>query len=474
MSVVDLPHQSSLRQSMASVFPLPLTILESFMLADARADYPMMCDIELEFEGSLDRGAFESALAFALARNPLFTCRVETSRRGALHWVLTDQMPPVQWVSLDAPLDDSYGAMADLTSQSGLRIWVRQGRNCTKVLLHFHHACGDALGSFGFIGDLFAGYSVSCPVSRAVTPRSIDPQRLTRRGEAGLGDRSWWRRACDSIAGPREGLRFFLQSPRPLAPSANVEATESAVRPTFITATCPEEVTSRLREKAHAARATTNDIMLRDLYRVMRRWNTDHGEPPGRRRLRILMPQNLRSAADYTMPAANVMSFAFVTRAAHLCDAPEEMLESIREETEAVRRGRLSLYFLGGLGALQSNGLLKTVLNRPFCFATAVLTNLGDPTRRFGTSFARSPQGLVVGDVVLRGVAAVPPLRPQTRAAFSVVNHAGSMSISLKWDPRQLSRLDAEQLLGQYVAQLNATSQGDKTGAQEMLASRES
>ncbi|HEX3871531.1 MAG TPA: hypothetical protein VHV77_13900, partial [Pirellulales bacterium] len=100
---------------------MPLTVLESFMVADSRAGYSMMCDVELDVRGTVDRGAFSAALAAALARNPLFTCHVERGPGGALAWVPSNDPPPVQWLSLDAPLDASYEAVADLSSHGGLR-----------------------------------------------------------------------------------------------------------------------------------------------------------------------------------------------------------------------------------------------------------------------------------------------------------------------------------------------------------------
>jgi hypothetical protein len=99
------------------------------------------------------------------------------------------------------------------------------------------------------------------------------------------------------------------------------------------------------------------------------------------------------------------------------------------------------------------------------CFATAILTNVGDPTRRFGTSFARSSEGLVIGDVILRRLVAMPPLRPLTRAAFSVTNQGSTLLIGLKLDPSCFSPLDAEELLGQYVSQLYSTAQSVRTRA---------
>ena len=160
------------------------------------------------------------------------------------------------------------------------------------------------------------------------------------------------------------------------------------------------------------------------------------------------------------MPSANVMAFAFVTRRADRCDNPESLLQSIHEETEAVRRGQLSRYFIGGLAAVQSAGALDWLLRRPICFSTAVLTNLGDPTRRFVARFPRSAAGLVVGNLVFRGLAGGPPLRPLTRAAFSIFNSAKTLSVSLKSDPHNFSPGDMRRLLDRYLEQLASTSSG--------------
>jgi hypothetical protein len=459
MSVAALHSAPPLEPSLAALFPLPLTTLEAFMVADTRPGYSMMCDVELEFQGVVDRAAFESALAFAVARNPLFACNVRRDVRGALAWVPSGRLPTIEWLPLDASLGDAYGALVDLATDLGLRVWVRQGSHTAKVLVYMHHACSDALGVFGFLGDLLAAYANTCPEARAPQVRTLDSSRLLERGNIGIDGRPWYRRLYDTVIGAREAARFFLLRPPALA-AATATTRHETPGPVYTTHTVSDDVTAGLRAAATRARATVNDVLLRDLYVTLRRWNTEHGAPPGRRPLRILMPQNLRSSsADYATPAANIMSFAFVSRAAHLCDAPDELLESIREETEAVRRGKLSLYFLGGLATLQARGLQTRVLDSQMVFATAVLTNLGDPTHRFGTRFAQTPQGLQVGNLRLTRLAALPPLRPNTRAAFSVCNRRATLDISLKWDPLYFSPLDANDLLGQYVAQLRATAE---------------
>ena len=53
------------------LFPLHLSPIESFMLADDQPGYPMTFVIHLQLAGQIDRRAFEDALAEALQRHPL-------------------------------------------------------------------------------------------------------------------------------------------------------------------------------------------------------------------------------------------------------------------------------------------------------------------------------------------------------------------------------------------------------------------
>ena len=93
------------------------------------------------------------------------------------------------------------------------------------------------------------------------------------------------------------------------------------------------------------------------------------------------------------MPAANVMSFAFIDRRAGDCSRNNLVLvDSIRAEMDAIKRLRLSLYFIGQIGILAAiPGLMRRVMSMNRCFASAVLTNVGDPMRRFSGA-VRTPR----------------------------------------------------------------------------------
>lgn len=458
MSVADSQTLHSATRSFASVFPLPLSTMEAFMVADSTPDYPMMCDLELSFRGDIDRSAFEQALAFALDRNPLFTCRIEKRSKGELVWVPAEERPPLKWVGIDDPLDDTYGAPAEFDARPALRVWVRQGVGESRVLLHFHHACADAVGTFGFIEDLLVGYHNAFGGTTPIEARPLEAERLLGRGEIGMGGRSLWRQFTDVFAGAREGIKFFWQRPAPLAAMAPRSGPAEQLRPSFVTAYLSEETTQGLRRIASEAGATTNDLLMRELFVTLAKWNESAGGFSARRRLRILMPQNLREREDYRLSLCNAMSFAFVTRRANWRDRPAAFLDSIREETEAVRRGKLSLYFLGALGSIRSAGLLLPVLRGPFCFATAVLSNLGDPARRFIANLPRVDGGIAAGNLVYRHVLGVPPTRPRTHAVFTVANHGPTMSVTCKWDHHRYNPQDGRRILDDYVAQLDATA----------------
>ena len=73
MSLAEANLPAAIDADASVPFPnaLPLTDFELFMLLDDRASHPMNFFIHLEFDGQIDRAAFERALAAALFRQPM-------------------------------------------------------------------------------------------------------------------------------------------------------------------------------------------------------------------------------------------------------------------------------------------------------------------------------------------------------------------------------------------------------------------
>jgi hypothetical protein len=251
MAVADAVTSPAAVLPADGIFPLPLTTFETLMFVDTRPGYPMLVDCELWFQGRIERPAFEQALAFAAARNPLFACLIARAPRQGWHWVPSDQSPRVDWAASETPIAGDYGALVDLTRDIGLKLWVRSGEACSTVLLQFHHACSDGMGVYGFIEDLLAGYANALPGAEPVEPRPLEPERLKRRGLLHVTGRSLPRVLFDSVWGAIEGLRFLGGAPLVL-PRQRAEAAGSAQVPgddrvPGHSATCDRHTVERLR-----------------------------------------------------------------------------------------------------------------------------------------------------------------------------------------------------------------------------------
>ena len=189
------------------------------------------------------------------------------------------------------------------------------------------------------------------------------------------------------------------------------------------------------------------------LFQTLAQWNRRVGKAAGKQRLRILMPTDLRERADRWLTATNRVSFSFLSRSIDQCGEWPQLLAGVAQETKYIKGIRLGLDFLNILAAAQRvPWLLDTLLLMPRCLATAVLTNLGDTTRRFRSRFPVSDGYPVIGDVKLEQVVGVPPLRPKTHAGFGICFCSGIMALSVRCDPAHLDQEATQELLEAYVA----------------------
>jgi hypothetical protein len=92
----------------------------------------------------------------------------------------------------------------------------------------------------------------------------------------------------------------------------------------------------------------------------------------------------------------------------------------------------------------------------PLCLCTAVLTNLGDPTRRLQSRFPRQDGKLVVGNLLITGAGGAPTLRRHTHAAISVNTYCEQLTFTLHMNTMLFTREDAERFLGIYVAEIRS------------------
>jgi hypothetical protein len=165
---------------------------------------------------------------------------------------------------------------------------------------------------------------------------------------------------------------------------------------------------------------------------------------------------NLRGPDHEGIPAANIVSMVFLDRRPSELADREQLLGSIHREMDQVKRGRLGLAFVVSLAAARAApGCLSLMTGADRCRATAVLSNLGEPLRR---SSLPTRDGLAsVGDMVLDAVDILTPLRPHTHAAVGALTYAGRLHIALRYDPRAIQPVEADDLVEAFMARLRAS-----------------
>jgi len=474
--------------AVAAIFPLPLTTFEKYMLWDDRDDCPMTFAFQLRLSGEIDRADFESALESVLPVHPLLCALVKRLGRGSPAWTLAERLrPTIDWGVLGAVAKSPRGERIDLRFETGLRVWIRQGGGVAEVMLQFHHACCDALGALRFIGDLLAAYgrratSTDGCLASAPTHPHCEPADLLRRGRFVVPKAANGNRIRTLWNGIVDGVRFLKRRPAMLLPNAaapdlqSVPATRNnpasqegpTARP-FLEIhrqAFDRPETQRLRQLAKSLGVTVNDLLLRDMFQTLQQWDAGQASKSLKPWLRIAVPVNLKNGKHDRTSAANGVSYTFVTRHRDECAPspdPHALVQGIHRETDAVTRSRRAVMFLRGFRSMECiPGAIRLYMRSSRCFATVVLSNLGEIGRQFGTQCVSEAGKIVAGNLILEDIFAAPPVRPNTPAAFMAGTYDERLWVSLRADLRVFTADDASRLLSLYVDRIRQTVSADR------------
>jgi len=449
----DFPFMLQIATTEKRLFPLHLPPIDWLFHNDDRPDYPMVSYIELDFSGPIDRGLLADALITALGRHPLLIAKIERAKANRLCWVpISEGYPEVVWLDENETLIEEP---LDIRSGPGLRIWGRPTAEGTRLTLQVHHAATDGTGAYRFIGDWLVAYGQRLPgVGDQCEFGEIDARTLrTRRnkmlGSDGPAD-NWelWRESL------KELWRMNTERISPLKCPA--ECLLPNRQPKIQTQWFDAAAHKRLRDLATARGVMLNDLLLWQLFRAIGIWNAEGSGPkaPGNT-VRVLVPADMRDGDDFAMPAANMTAYTFVT-----CRASEwksdGLLDKIRGETAKIKSGTPQHDYAKAItGAMNTPRLTRWLLKGNRCFATAVLSNAGDPARRFTGRLPRSGGKVRLGELTLEKITGVPPLRSLTRASVSVSSYGRGMAVSMRCDPRHFGDAGTQDFLKLYCDQLS-------------------
>ena len=456
-----LPSEATFRGK--RLFPLYFSPIESLFIADDRPDYPMAFIVQMTFSGNVNRAAFDEALPMALERHPLLKSHRQLAKKGLPCWVpASDIMPVVDWGNEGDSIELPHGESINLEKEVGLRIWIREGSGTTTMTTQFHHSCCDGIGGYRFIGDLLALYGQRCSSDPSnYELASLDPELLRNRKmrmtEYAFRGKTWplhlrcW----------KECAKLFRRKISPLTPATDAAVAADAFPktsrsefpyPQIVVSSFDRETHARLSHAANEFQFGLNDWLIATLFKTLQDWNAQHKSPTNRGWMRIMMPTDMRDAEDYGMPAANIVSYTFLVRSVRDSYSAKALCPGICRETALIKKERRGLLFGDMLGgAMQFRWLLPLMASAKRCLATAVLSNAGDPSKRFIAKLPRSKGRIVAGNLILENITGVPPLRINTHVSISIITYMRKLEICLRCCPRKFSAADARRLSDMYT-----------------------
>jgi hypothetical protein len=435
------------------IFPLPLSPFEVYMVVDDRPQYRMTFVMRLDFVGRVNTAALEASLPQALARHPLLTARLDQSSRP-WRWQEGESKTTLKVLPLEQDVDYVAGAPIDLASGRGARFWLKTVPGGTQLVGEFHHACADGIGALQFYGDWLAAYAAIVN-NEAPAWMPLAPERLQTRGEVRWPPPPHPISFSQALRGTLvEAGRWLTRYPAVIAASEQSPPVTNGSFGGLLSHTFDAQQTRALRNAAREQNVTLNDLLLRDLFVAIDRWNRAQ-DAGGRGWLQINMPTSLRRGDDDEMPAANVIGYAFLARRPADCADAESLLQGLARDTKAIRVWGLGNLFLNGLrNAMRLPGMMSWFARPGRCMATAVFSNLGDPQRRMSARLPRTDGRLTAGELVLQRVIAAPPIRQGTRAAFLASTCGSELTLCASVDRKAFSNPQAGELFATWLRRI--------------------
>jgi len=468
-------------ENVKSLFPLPLSDIEQMhWLQDAPLTPNIIC-CHLKLKGKLDRDICDEVIWQGTStRHVLLSANLSgggsVKPTGRAAWVSLPQarrqlQAAVAWHHTAYDPHRFQPPPIDLSQHVPIRCDIFQhfdsASQCwTDMLWQIHHAASDGVGGMQLINEFLVAYhnlAQGQPYGRGL--RDVDHRRLASRNRLGLFSAGFLKRLPVQWIPVYGVCKFAFSKIAPLLPAAEGESTRELPpdkplhapnETTFARyrgASFSRSIVRGLRNRAADEQATTNELLLAALFRATDRWQRRLEFDRGRRKIRLMVPINLREISDRRLPACNRMSFVQLDRGDRDLADISDLIRGIHYELGIIRKyqfARVPNLVLRGL--LKMPGDKARMLRNHFR-ATTLLSNIGWPQQKL--KLPRSSDGyLQPADLQLNQVNLIAPYYQLCPVTFLVSGYAGQLNVTLNYNPRRLTRQQAEDYLSEFARQV--------------------
>jgi hypothetical protein len=400
---------------------------------------------------------------------------------GGVFWIDSQLLPDIQWAEGDPQLPPPRERFIDLRRTAGVRVWAGVAKDFTRVVFQFHHAATDGIGAIQFIGDLLACYGLlTCENPRLAPELSpLQHNGLIHRGQPWEPEHRprrllhrlamWTWKLARVIPTDLAARQVVSEAPCPRIKDAPPASDAASLFVTRILS--PEQVLS-IKAAADSRGCMSNDLYTLAMFHALEKWNRSCGRTTDHEAYRVGLPVTLRTPRHDDSPAANILSYMFLTHKGSELSDHQQMLRHIHETSHSVLISSDSGLVCWSMGVMKRiPGMLRLASCSPVRFCTTILANVGDVRRHFRSRFSLDKGRCVAGNIILEYLLGAAPIRPGTWLGLSLGIYAKKLFINLNCAPLRFSSEDSNRLADLFVSSLldlvQTTSQAGSSHAGE-------
>jgi hypothetical protein len=440
---------------------LPLTPIESYLYEDDLPAHPCWQICRVVWKGAFQREPLEKAWADTVSRHPLWNAVVRKGPLGGLRWELGAAVaPPLHWSRDEPGREWPDWLPLDLEQGPGARLYVVEGGQRTACVLCVHHAVCDGLALLEVLEEAFGRYAIALGDSVELRPPAT-ASALRRRGRFGTRwfDGLWL--PLLQTAGIIAEAGLLRRTVAPLIPhdAAPSSGPRAAEWPAVVIRHWSEAETIAVMKAARLAKVSVSEMCMRDLQAAIGVWRVAQGVDLPEEWIRLGTAVSLRRRIGGSWPAANVFGIAIIDRQARSLANRERLLRRAKEDMALVDDWNLGYAFWMLLRLRRWwPGGIRAYARRPVVRMTMVMSYVGKVFAK--TGLRREGGRPALPGAVLEEVQGFAPTRLGTCACLDVAIVLGRLCTFLNYDPRVLTRAQAEALSAEFAAQVERSVAG--------------